>query len=875
MKARRAVQAALLLSVVLSSTLAASVALAAGKPPLPYQNPQLPVEERVSDLLCRMTLAEKLNQVRSDNNDAVWKTAASTTGYGEVFDILRPLEPREAAKLANETQRLARQSRLGIPIIIRDESLHGVAGNGPTSFPQSIAMAATWDPAIVYQAADAIGHEARVRGVRRVLSPVINVCRDARWGRVEETYGEDPLLTARMALAYVKAVESRGVATTPKHFVANVGDGGRDSHSIQISEQALREIYLPPFEVAVRQGGARSIMTAYNSVNGRACSANDWLLNKLLKGEWGFTGVVGSDYGAASGVLYAHRNTADMVETAAADMNAGLDIEWPNPWVYGPPLEEAVKRGLIPMKRLDDAVRRMLRNKFELGLFDEGPLEPAEAERVVQCAEHRAIALEAGRKCLVLLRNRGGTLPLSKGVRSLAVIGSAAQGSMPLGGYSGWNIPTVSVMQGLKNLLGDEVELKWTAGATGNQGLNVPVIPAASWANLRGEYYPNRDLSGEPAVVREDACINFDWNGASPCEGLGGSNYSVRWTGQVTPQETGRCTFSLESDDGVRLWVDDSLIIDNWTIHAPTTDRAQLRVKAGDPLDVRLEYYQAEGQAVARLGWGVVEDRVDPGIAEAARVAEGCDAAVVVATIDEGEGRDRSSLDLPRNQSELIQAVADTGTPTIVVLVVGAPVTMSQWLESADAILLAWYPGQQGGTAVAEALFGDVNPGGKLPITFPRSVGQCPVYYNLEPSGRGYDYVDSTGQPQFPFGHGLSYTRFTYWDLKVTPETVRKGRPVTVSFQVENTGLVAGDEVPQLYIHDLVASRVRPLKELRDFQRITLAPGEKKTLTFTLTADQMAFWNDRMRRVVEPGQFDVMVGSSSSDIRLNGSSTVK
>jgi beta-glucosidase len=822
-----------------------------------------------------MTLEEKLNQVRSDNNDPVWKTAAATTGFGEVFDILRPLKPRESAKLANEVQRLARQSRLGIPLIIRDEALHGLAGNGPTSFPQSMALAATWDPAIVGQVADCIGHEARVRGVRRVLSPVINVVRDARWGRVEETYGEDPLLQSRIAVAYVKALEERGVATTPKHFVANVGDGGRDSHSIQITEQALREIYLPPFEAVVRQAGARSIMTAYNSLNGVACSANHWLLTDLLKREWGFRGVVGSDYGAASGVLHAHRNTADLEDTAAADMNGGLDIEWPNVYVWGKPLEDAVRDGRIPMKRLDDAVGRMLRNKFELGLFDQEPLDPAEAERVVQSAEHRAVALQAGREGLVLLRNRAGTLPLSKGIRSLAYIGTAGWTSMPVGGYSGHNIPTVSLGGALREKLGEGVDLKWARGGETHPGFTVSAIPGAAYTELRGQYFSNRDLSGQPLLVRNDASIDFDWSSAAPAPGLGQSNYSVRWTGTLTPTETGRCTFSLQSDDGVRLFVDGSPLIDNWTIHAPTTDRAQVSVKAGVPLDIRLEYYQAEGQAVARLGWGVAETTVDPAVAEAARVAGSCDAAIVTVTIDEGEGRDRSSLDLPGNQAATIRAVADTGTPTVVVVIAGAPVTMGDWLDSADAILLAWYPGQEGGTALAEALLGELNPGGKLPMTFPRSVGQCPVYYNLEPSGRGYDYVDSTGQPQFAFGFGLSYTTFAYSGLRITPETARKGQPVTVSFEVENTGVVAGDEVPQLYLHDLVASMVRPLKELKDFARIRLAPGEKKTVTFTLTRDQLAFWNARMKRVVEPGQFDVMVGSSSSDIRLSGAFTVK
>lgn len=840
----------------------------------PYRNPALPVEVRVEDLLKRMTLEEKLNQIRSDQSPEIWQKAATTTGFGEVYDILRPLRPREAAELANRVQRMARRSRLHIPLIIRDEALHGLAGNGPTSFPQSIALAATWDPGLVQRVGDAIGHEARLRGVERVLAPVINIARDARWGRVEETYGEDPYLQSRIAVGYVRGVEGRGVATCPKHFVANVGDGGRDSHAIYISEQALREIYLPPFEAAFREAGARSVMTAYNSLNGIACSANRWLLRDLLKGEWGFLGVVGSDYGAAEGTGHRHRNTADDVLTAAADINAGLDIDWPNLGVWGKPLATAVARGLVSQAVLDDAVRRMLRNKFTLGLFDQPFTDPDEAERVVQCEEHRAIALQAARESIVLLRNRNRTLPLSPTIRSLALIGAAAQGGMPLGGYSGWGQKTVGVLEGLRNRLGSNVEIKTARGGAARLATGTAPIPAACYSNLRAEYFSNRDLSGTPVAVRSESRIDFASDNASPLPGLGATDYSIRWTGKLTPSETGLCTFALNSDDGVRLFIDGDLLIDNWTIHAPTTDRAQVRVVKGQPLDLRLEYYQAAGLARAQLSWGIASE-TDPAVAEAAQVAQGCDAAIVVATIEEGEGRDRSSLDLPGHQAETIRAVAASGVPTIVVLIAGAPITMSGWMDSVDAILDAWYPGQEGGTALAEVLFGDRSPGGKLPITFPRTVGQCPIYYNLPPSGRGYDYVDLSGSPQYPFGYGLSYTTFSYANLVITPTKPHQGQTVTVSCDITNTGDRTGDEVPQLYIHDTVASMVRPLKELKDFRRLTLDPGQTATVRFQLTPQKLAFWNAQGKHVVEPGDFEVMVGSSSSDIRLRGTFTVQ
>ena len=840
----------------------------------PYRDPALPIEARVEDLLARMTLEEKLNQIRSDNRDEVWKTAAATTGFGEVYDLLRPLSARDAAELTNRTQRLARRSRLHIPIIIRDEALHGLVANGATSFPQSIALAATWDPELVGRVAGAIARECRVRGVRRVLSPVINVTRDARWGRVEETYGEDPLLTSRIAVAYVQALEKHGVATCPKHFVANVGDGGRDSHAIHMTEQALREVYLAPFEAVVREAGARSIMTAYNSVNGRACSASRWLLRDLLKGEWGFTGVVGSDYGAASGVLHAHRNAGSEMETAAADINAGLDIEWPNIYIWGQPLEDALRQGLISRAALDDAVRRMLRNKLELGLFEEPLTDPDEADRVVQCAEHRTIALEAARKAMVLLRNRNRTLPLSKDLRRLALIGNAARGDMPLGGYSGWGMPTVGVMDGLRAKLGADVEIQWAPGGGAVSPPLTDPLTASCFRGLRGEYFANRDLAGEPVLVRDEERLDFVWTGGSPGEGLGATHFSARFTGKLLAPATGRYTIALRSDDGVRLYLDGELVISNWTIHAPTTDRAEVRMIQGQELDLRLEYYQAEGEAVLQLGWGL-QQVTDSDLAEAVRVARGADAAIVVGTIREGEGQDRSSLDLPGSQSAVLKAVAATGVPTVVVLIAGAPVTMTDWLDSADAVLVAWYPGQEGGTALADVLFGDTNPGGKLPITFPRSVGQCPLYYNLAPSGRGYDYVDSTGQPLYAFGHGLSYTTFRYSDLQIAPAEAAPGETIVVSFDVTNTGDVAGDEVAQLYVRDVVASMVRPLMELKDFARLTLDPGENRTVIFRLQPDQLAFWDQDMKRVVEPGRVEVMVGGSSSDIRLRGAFTVR
>jgi beta-glucosidase len=871
-----------ILGIVVGASLIAAGAFAVqnSKEIPPYKNPKLSVDQRVEDLLKRMTLEEKLNQIRCDIREDIWVKALKTTGFGEVYDILRPLTSKEAAKRANEVYRMSLESRLGIPITIHDESCHGLISNGATSFPQAIGLAAMWDPTMMSKVARAISEETRARGVRHVLAPVINVIRDARWGRVEETYGEDPLLTSRMGVAYVKAFETNGVMTTPKHYIINAWDGGRDSHSVQISERALREIYLPPFKAVIQEGGARSIMPSYNSVNGRAASASHWLLTEILRGELGFKGFAASDYGAVSGVLWAHRNAADDEDCAAQCINAGMDMEWPNVEVWGKGLDDAVKHGKVSMKTIDQSVRRVLRAKFEIGLFENAMVDEQQVDNIVQSPAHRQIAVEAAQKAMVLLRNEKATLPLSKDLKSIALIGPSAAKGMPLGGYSGWNQPTVSVLDGIKAKVGPNVNVEWVKGAELGSTGSMPPIP--SWymrtpdgqEGLKGEYFANETLSGTPALVRVDKGIAFDWVDDSPDAKLPANGFSIRWTGTLIAPTTGDYAITVTADDGVRLYIDGKKVVDDWTEHAAKASKVVVHLETGKPIPVKIEYFEKEGQASMELGWGNAAAN-DSQIEQAVELAKKSDVAIVVAGIREGEGQDRAFLDLPGNQEALINAVAATGKPVVVVLIAGAPVTMRNWVDNVGAILDAWYPGQEGGTAIADVLFGDVNPGGKLPMTFPLSVSQCPTYYNLEPSGRGYDYVDLTGKPQFAFGHGLSYTTFQYSNLRVTPNRIGNRDNVTVSFDVENTGKVVGDEVPQLYIHDLVASITRPLKELRDFVRITLKPGEKKTITFTLKPEQLSFLDANMKPVVEPGKFDVMVGSSSEDIRLKGSFEVQ
>lgn len=823
------------------------------------------VDARVKALISKMTLAEKVAQLRSDWTPAIFEPALKSTGFGMIPNFGRLLSTSEAAEAVNKLNDMTAGTRFKVPVMVVEEAAHGLCAKGCTSFPQVIGMAATWNPDLVSQIAHQIGVEARARGVRQVLAPVINITRDARWGRVEETYGEDPMLSSEMAAAFVRSLERSGVSCTPKHWVANVGDGGRDSNSIQMSERALREIYFPPFQAAIERGGAHSVMSSYNSVNGLPTSTNPWLLKDVLRTEWGFRGHIISDWGAVSGITELHNTGTDSVDTIAKFINAGGQIECPTLEEAGKPLEDAIKKHLISMRTIDEAVAHVLTTKIEIGLMDEPRTNPATASSLVDTTESRALAVQAARQAMVLLKNDHQTLPLSKSLARVAVIGPSVSGPMPLGGYSGQPNRTVSVLQGLKERV-PGVEFVPAAGVDYHSALGNPVPASALGSGLQAEFFLNKELTGAPALVKTDAQLDFDWGDGSPTVGIRAENYSIRWTGKLTAPQSADYDLSFVCDDGGRLYLDGSLVAEDWTEHSAKAITYHVHLNAGETHDLKIEYFQNGGEAVAKLLWRT-DNSPNEALAGAVSAAKSCDAAIIVAGIIEGEGQDRSSLDLPGLQEDLIRAVAATGKPTVVVLLAGSPVTMERWLGSAGAVLDAWYPGQEGGYAIAETLFGDNNPGGKLPITFPRSVGQCPLYYNYEPTGRGYDYVDLTGQPRFAFGHGLSYTTFTYSDL-----TIEKGGGAAyrVSFTVENSGNRAGDEVPQLYLHRPKAEVVRPIEELHAFKRINLSAGEKKRVTLTLDWKDLSFLDAHMARIVPPGTIEVRVGSSSSDIRLKG-----
>jgi beta-glucosidase len=859
---------------------------------LPYRDSLLPVEQRVRDLLGRMTLEEKFWQLYMIPGGLEDRTHDYSKG---VFGLQNrsAATARADAELHNRLQRFFVDStRLGIPIIPFEEAVHGIMRRGAAVYPQAIGLAATFDSALVERVAADMARDARARGIRQVLSPVVNIATDVRWGRVEETYGEDPYLASVMARVFVRAFERRGVIATPKHFVANVGEGGRDSYPIEASRRLLEELHFPPFRSAIRDAGARSIMTSYNSVDGSPASQSSDLLSRTLKGEWGFTGFVISDQAAVGGATVLHMTEASTATATKHALESGLDVIFQSSHPQHRSYLDAFRRGLIADSVIDAGVARVLRAKFELGLF-ERPFVALDSA-VETDARVRALMREAARASLVLLRNEGTTLPLARTAGTVAVIGTDAAEAR-LGGYTMDEATGISVLAALRERLGERRVLY--APGPGREGsgrsLALPgmsageavssrrarsplTVPAASFTGLRGEYWDNNRLEGTPRLTRDDALIDFRWTLNSPARGIPFDWYSVRWTGRLRVPDVGVRRIGVEGNDGYRLYLDGKLLIDNWRKQSFRLSLADVALAPGSVHDVRLEYFESTGNARVKLVWdaGPMDDS-EAAIDSAVAVARRSDVAIIVAGIEEGEFRDRARLALPGRQEELILRVAATGKPVVVVLIGGSAVTMSSWIDRVGAVLAAWYPGEEGGRAIADVLYGDANPAGRLPITFPLAEGQLPLTYNHKPTGRGDDYVDLTGHPAFPFGFGLTYTTFEYSALRIEPAEIGAEGRVVIRFRVRNSGTRAGDEVPQLYVRDVLASVARPIMELKGFTRLRLEPGEAREVAFTLDASDLRMLDERMRWIVEPGIYRVMVGTSSRDIRLRGELTAR
>ncbi len=860
---------------------------------LPYQDPNLPIEQRVDDLLGRMALEEKFWQmfmIPGDLSGGKEKYRHGIFGFqvaakgrqagaaGQLLDYGPSGSAAEVAERINEMQRyFVERTRLGIPIIPFDEALHGLVRDGATAFPQAIALAASWDTALVGDVGRAICRETSSRGIRQILSPVLNIARDVRWGRTEETYGEDPYLTSRMALAFIGPFEKAGVITTPKHFVANVGAGGRDSYPIHFNERLLEEIYFPAFKTAFTKAGARSVMTAYNSLDGTPCTSNEWLLRKKLKEEWEFEGFVISDAGATGGANVLHFTARDYAEATEDAVEGGLDVLFQTDYDHYRLFWEAYQKGLVDQTAIDDAVGRILRAKFELGLFEDPYVDSRKAAYWNGHQSHRELARKAAARSVVLLQNNHQVLPLDETVKKVALIGYDASAGR-LGGYSGPGNNVISLLDGVTGRVGEE-KIIYSEGvplhAVSYQTIASDYLSTTENGKLvkgiNGDYFDNIKLEGLPAVSRIDQNVQFRWTLYSPHPSLAYDWYSARWAGKLKSPRSGKFKIGVEGNDGYRLYLDGKLLIDNWKKQSYRTILQDFVFEAGREYDLKLEFFEPAGNSRLALVWDVtVEENWQQQIAEAAEAARRSEVAIIAAGIHEGEFQDRALLGLPGHQEALIKAVAATGTPTVVVLYGGSAITMSNWMDEVDGILLAWYPGENGGHALADVLFGTENPAGRLPITFPVHEGQCPLYYNHKPTGRGDDYYNLSGQPLFPFGYGLSYTSFEYSGLTFSRNPIGTGETVRVSCEVTNTGKVKGDEVVQLYIRDELASVARPIKELKGFQRISLKPGERKPVIFELGTEELSMLDKELKSVVEPGAFRVMVGASSKDIRLRG-----
>ncbi len=862
------------------------------KPVPRYMKKEVPVEKRVRDLLRRMTLEEKIRQMdmyrgREVARNGYWDDqriakVIGNTGIGAIHDLY----PTDI-EMVNMMQRyVLEHSRLHIPILFIEEALHGYLGKGATVFPQSIALASMWDTALVRQIGHAIAAETRSHGVEMVLSPVLGLARDPRWGRVEETYGEDPWLSAMTGLAMVQGLQGdtlsgdASVVAEPKHFgVHSIPQGGSNTSPVNIGEREARSAFLPVFETAFRQGGAMAAMAAYHEIDGIPCVANRWLLTDVLRNEWGFRGFVLSDLGAIAMLENTHHTAATPTEALSQAVEAGTDMQFYDydHEVFEKSLKEAVTSGRLPMEAIDRAAGSILRVKFLLGLFDNPYTDTSLVRKRFATPRHRSLALQAAREGIILLKNDHNTLPFSKDIRTLAVIGPMAiQNAM--GDYTAPGARMTSVLKGITQKYGKGRKILYAPGLLPKEVFTVVpnelLIPGIQVAGgrkgLTARYYANDSLGNKPSLVRTDTLHNPYWGTESPAAGIPKDHFSVSWSGFLKPKVSGRYEIGLVTDDKGRLFFDNKLVIDNWDPYQVNVmKRCRVKLQAGHRYPIRIDYAEVEGFAGIHFVWRMLSAEDKPlshFIAKAAEAARQADAAVVVLGEGNdvvGEGNDKARLTPDADQMKLLDAVLATGTPVAVVFLNGRPLSFIQAADKAPALLEAWFPGQEGGTALAEILFGDVNPSGKLPVTIPRAAGQLLYYHDHKPSST-HRYVDMSNAPLYRFGYGLTYTTFRIDSLTV-PATGRSTAPVPVSVTVTNTGDRKGTEVVQLYVTDKVSSVTTPVQRLAGFRRVTLAPGASATLHFELTLKNLGLWNRKMDYVVEPGTFRVMAGFNSGE----------
>jgi beta-glucosidase len=794
------------------------------------------LEDRVNDLATRLTQDEKLHLLTG-------------TGF-----TTQPIP------------------RLGVPAMSMVDAGQGVRGGskttqGPaTAFPCGVAMAASWDVDLIHRIGKAIGEEVRNKGTgsQVLLAPAVNIQRSPLGGRNGEYMTEDPFLAARMGVAYIRGVQSTGVAACIKHFACNNEEVDRNTVNVVVGERALREIYLPAFEAGVKEGRVWSLMDSYNKINGPYASANSYLLLDVLKKGWGFEGLVMSDWGAVHEVPVAQ---------------AGNDLEMPGgQFETINKLKEALRSSSLSQQAVDESVKRILRTIVRVGLLDNPP--PPNSE-MVNSKEHQQIAEEAADKGIVLLKNAGKLLPLDRHhIHSIAVIGEPAI-EMQIGAEGSPAVNSffrIQILEGLQKLAGAEMQVNYVPGET-----NVPIpasaitAPGGTEHGFKAEYFHGVALEGAPLLERVDNQLQFDTEHGA-WEGPPRTDFSARWTAELKAPTSGTYTLFFTGDDGFRVKLDGKKIIERWKNGPATTLEANVDFQVDTARKLEIEYYQAGGSAVAKLNWA---PPTQAHYVEAVAAAKGADVAVVCVSTShtEGEGHDRPSMDLPHDQDQLIRSIAAANKNTVVVLNNGTPVTMTDWINAVPAVIETWFPGEAGGAAVAAILFGDVNPSGKLPTTFAAQRKDYPDFENFPgKNGRvnyaegiyvGYRHFDKKDiQPLFPFGHGLSYTSFDYSNLKLADENLKPGGTAQIRVSVTNSGQRAGDEIVQLYVHDLKPQVDKPVRELKGFSRIALQPGETKTADFTLTPRNLAYFDVSGKEwKADAGDYAIEIGASSRDIR--------
>lgn len=853
-----------------------------------YRDSRAGIEARVEDLLERMTLEEMIMQTdQYFSHDFTQRDANGDVVSVDMEQLVRLLGGHSAGSIQprgmsveqiNRVQRWAvEETRLGIPFLFSEEALHGFFSRQAICFPQQIGLAATFRPELGRRMGHAIAAQSRAMGVQETYSPVMDLIRDPRYGRTEESYGEDTFLCGEFARETVLGMQGEdltapdAVAAEPKHYVGYGGPvGGLNCAPAAMGRHEVFSDCLPIFEQAFVAGGAVDAMCSYNSIDGTPVSADRELLTQVLREQWGMRGFVRSDLTAVVRLYDWHFVAESREEAMAVGLEAGVDLQlydYPHEeWQSG--LQRLVERGRISKETIRQACARVLRVKFLLGLFDR-PYTDERALESVPFPEHRALAREIARESIVLLKNEGGLLPLSGDLGTIAVLGPSA-GQAVLGDYVTGGKSGVSILEGIQSKASKNTRVVYDPGCSflGETASPFPseaLTDEAGGRGLTGRYYNGPEPSGEPVMVRSDPQIDFNWIYAKPHPELDAGRFSVVWTGFLTMPESFQGGIGFSTQDSMRLYVDGELLLDGWGEQRDANRLVEFTFQEGRRYAVRIEF--TNDQRAARVIFGFHRGHED--FSRAVELAKEADVAVVcVGDSGEtcGENFDRVSLDLPGRQLDFVKAVCATGTPVVLVMQTGRPVTAVWEQAHVPAILEAWFPGEEGGYAVAETLFGENNPSGRLPVTFPRHVGQIPCHYSRRPGG-GRRYVEMNWLPLYPFGYGLSYTSFAFGDLRLSAERVRAGEPVTASFTVTNTGSVYGTAVPQLYLRDMVSSTVKPEWLLAAFTRVALAPGETQTVSLEIPARMMRTLDRTFRWSVEPGEFRAALGANAEDLQ--------